>query len=89
MGAQSATDKIPLDELQRGRADHNRVRRGEAGQLGRYMGRFPQGWLPAPAPTANGADYHRARMNPHMHGELHTALPLQLLRQPRHAPHDL
>ena len=35
MDAQSSTDKIALNELQCGWADHNHVRCGEAGQLSR------------------------------------------------------
>src|SRR2546426_3031388 len=87
--AQSSTDKITLDELQGGRADHHRVRCGEAGQLGRYVGGVPQSWLHAPVTTAKGTDHRYARVNPHLHGEFYSALPLELLRQPRHAPHDL
>ena len=89
MDAQRSTDKIALDELQGRRADYNRVRCGEAGQLGRYVGCVPQSWRYAPVTTAKGADHRYARVNPHLHGEFHTVLLLELLRQPRHAPHDL
>src|SRR5688572_24808259 len=53
------------------------------------MGCFTQGWLCAPGTATNGAYHRYTRVNPHLHGELHTALPLELLRQPRYAPHDV
>ena len=49
----------------------------------------PQSWLHAPVTTAKGADHRYARVNPHLHGEFYPVLPLELLRQPRHAPHNL
>ena len=48
-----------------------------------------QSWLHAPVTTAKGAEHRYARVNPHLYGKFHTVLFLELLRQPRHAPHDL
>ena len=52
-------------------------------------GGVPQSWLHAPVTTAQGAYHRYARVNSHLHSEFYTVLPLELLRQPRHAPRDV
>jgi hypothetical protein len=75
---QGLTDEVPLHQVIRGRADHDRIRCGQPLNFRGQMERRPDGQLPirwSPLPCSH--DY-QARVNPDPYGEAYA----KVLEQP-------
>ena len=53
------------------------VRGGQTLQASRNVGRFAQGQVLVPAPTTNGSDDHRSRVDAQPDGELHAVAGIE------------
>jgi hypothetical protein len=87
VGSQLLGGKVAAHQAEGGRTDHGRIRRRQALETGRKIGRLPQRQLFLATAAPDFAHYHQAGMDPHPHGQLDPLLLLQSAVERRRGLH--